>query len=268
MRKKSFLNEKQTTILDNSIFSKNKISNLKAVLSKFIKYSNGNGEVTRISKDIYELIHKDWTYNQKKKFIGYDYFKAIVRELEYLKLIKTEIVGRYQRVTIINLEEKTSEKKPCEKNEKTLEKPSKKPLQKNAESVANTKVNGNENPLSILSLYNTNTLIYKNGVVSLNSESETIPLAMIYGKVMELYKVVNIKNKAVKKIIFDMIMSRLKKYNVELKASSCDTYLLKCIVEKYRILQDLRKTKNHSNDNYNKSSSVETFKAYGFDSFC
>lgn len=222
------LSNEQKQILNNSNYSQKKIENCMAVLGKFMKHSENN-VVTRPSKEIYKLIFQDKTKNQKKTFIGYDYFKAIVRNLAELNLITIEKVGKYQKVTIV---------RHTSNDEKTHKKPCKKTYEKQAETLENTIVEDIEKNINLFD-HNTSTLNIREN----NFVNEVLSLAQVSNKILELCKELKIKKKSTVNLITDMIINRLKKYNIELRQFTCHAYLLKCIFEKYNFIKQLNVTR-------------------------
>ena len=225
--------EYQLQMLNKDFYNMDRKRSLESVLAKLMKHSENNILKMSLSK-----LHKISCYGRYKT-MARSYFYELVDQLMELKLVKR--VGR--KIHIIISPDNLPDKMEV------------------AESVETTGLESNSKKPNIKYNIYTNTLNIKER----NFVDEIVPLAKAYNKILELCKIINIKNKAVKKIICDMVMSRLKKYSIELRASSCDTYLLKCIVEKYKILQNLNKSYNN---NYSKSSSLETFEKFYAESFC
>ena len=220
--------EYQLQMLNKDFYNMDRKISLESVLAKLMKHSENNILKMSLSK-----LHEISCYGRYKA-MARSYFYELVDQLMELKLVKR--VGR--KIHIIISPDNLPDKMEV------------------AESVETTELDGNSKKPNIKYNIYTNTLNIKEK----NFVDEIVPLAAASNKILELCNVANIKNKLTKKIICDMIINRLKKYNIELRQSYCDTYLLKCIFEKYNFIKSL---------NFNKiantniiSSSRETFEKY------
>ena len=218
--------EYQFKMLNKDFYNKGRKESLESVLAKLMKYSENNILKLSLSK-----LHEVCCYGRYKT-MARSYFYELVDQLMELKLIKR--VGR--KIHIITSPDNLPDK---------IEAP---------ESIENTGLEGNsEKPNIICNIY-TNTLNIKEN----NFVDEIVPLAKVSNKIVDLCKILNIKKKSLINLICSIIINRLKKYNIEIRGSSCDAYLLKCILEKYNYIKHL----NFNNNNYIASSSSETFNKY------
>ena len=202
-------NKYQKSVFKTVEFNGDKKRKIMSVYSYLIKYSDKNGTVTKSLTKLHKM------YLRYHKKISLAYFKqisTILINLELLKKIDNSLIVVSEKIA-----------KKIADTEVT-------------ETVENTSLDSDLNlPNKELEYIYTNTLNVREN----NFNDEIVPLAMVYKKIMELCKVVTIKNKAVKEMIYNLVMSRLKKYKIELRQSTCDTYLLKCILEKYNFIRHL-----------------------------
>ena len=221
-------NDYQKNVFKTVDFNGDKKRKIMSVYSYLIKYSDKNGTVTKSLTKLHKM------YLRYHKKISLAYFKqisTILIDLELLKKIDNSLIVVSEKIA-----------KKIADTEVT-------------ETIENTNLESNSNlPNNELDNIYTNTLNIKEN----NFVDEIVPLAKVSNKIVDLCKILNIKKKSLINLICSIIINRLKKYNIELRSSSCDAYLLKCILEKYNYIKHL----NFNNNNYIASSSSETFNKY------